>query len=199
MFTNNVIHKFNAFVDLSVRMSRTRANYWAEFALDILLSMTLMIWGITTDGVTLKFVLPTFGAGLILFSFIEYFFHRWIFHQGNSVMAKGHAAHHLNPLGYDALPFYLPTLVFTGLALMFAVVLPWAYSAILTASIITGYILYGASHFTIHHHRFQLFILRRWSASHHIHHTHPDKNFGVTSPLWDILLGTRYISRQTKR
>jgi 4-hydroxysphinganine ceramide fatty acyl 2-hydroxylase len=31
-------------------------------------------------------------------------------------------------------------------------------------------------------------------AAHHlIHHHHPDANFGVTTPLWDIVLGTRYV------
>ena len=38
--------------------------------------------------------------------------------------------------------------------------------------------------------------LRRWAASHHIHHHHEDANFGVTTPLWDHLLGTRYQGRK---
>jgi dihydroceramide fatty acyl 2-hydroxylase len=31
-----------------------------------------------------------------------------------------------------------------------------------------------------------------------VHHYHPDCNFGVTTPLWDYLLGTRYV-RQPRR
>jgi len=31
-----------------------------------------------------------------------------------------------------------------------------------------------------------------------VHHYHPDSNFGVTTPLWDVLLGTRYV-RQTRK
>jgi sterol desaturase/sphingolipid hydroxylase (fatty acid hydroxylase superfamily) len=33
---------------------------------------------------------------------------------------------------------------------------------------------------------------RHWSAHHLIHHRHADANFGVTTPVWDVLLGTRY-------
>jgi dihydroceramide fatty acyl 2-hydroxylase len=43
--------------------------------------------------------------------------------------------------------------------------------------------------------RFQHPLLRRWAAAHHVHHYHPDSNFGVTTPLWDYLLGTRYVRR----
>jgi sterol desaturase/sphingolipid hydroxylase (fatty acid hydroxylase superfamily) len=34
--------------------------------------------------------------------------------------------------------------------------------------------------------------LRRWAGFHNIHHYHPETNFGVTTGLWDVLLGTRY-------
>ncbi|MEW5315698.1 MAG: hypothetical protein WDW38_007108 [Sanguina aurantia] len=61
-----------------------------------------------------------------------------------------------------------------------------------------GYIIYGLSHFTIHHVRFKHPLLRRWAGSHHVHHYHPDTNFGLTTPLWDVLLGTRYV-RQTRK
>jgi hypothetical protein len=51
------------------------------------------------------------------------------------------------------------------------------------------------SHGAIHNVYFVHAMPRRWAAAHHIHRHHPDKNFGVTTPLWDIVLGTRYISR----
>ena len=42
------------------------------------------------------------------------------------------------------------------------------------------------------YHRFQNVFIRHWAANHYIHHQHIDKNFGVTTPLWDIVLRTRY-------
>ena len=40
---------------------------------------------------------------------------------------------------------------------------------------------------------------RRWAANHHIHHYHPDRNFGVSTPLWDIVLGTRHVSKRAAK
>ena len=34
---------------------------------------------------------------------------------------------------------------------------------------------------------------KHWSAHHLIHHRHIDANFGVTTPTWDVLLGTNYV------
>jgi sterol desaturase/sphingolipid hydroxylase (fatty acid hydroxylase superfamily) len=36
-------------------------------------------------------------------------------------------------------------------------------------------------------------------AHHHIHHYHPETNFGVTSPLWDTILGTRFVLANHKK
>jgi|GEM_PF-1550916 sterol desaturase/sphingolipid hydroxylase (fatty acid hydroxylase superfamily) len=33
---------------------------------------------------------------------------------------------------------------------------------------------------------------KHWSSHHLIHHRHTDANFGVTTPVWDVLLGMRY-------
>jgi sterol desaturase/sphingolipid hydroxylase (fatty acid hydroxylase superfamily) len=65
---------------------------------------------------------------------------------------------------------------------------------LLASGIAFGYVAYGLSHFMIHHMRFRNGLMRKWAASHHIHHRHPDCNFGVTTPLWDVVLGTRYVS-----
>ena len=55
-----------------------------------------------------------------------------------------------------------------------------------------GYLCYGLVHDAIHARRFQQPLLRRWAGLHHVHHHHPDTNFGVTTPLWDVVFGTRY-------
>jgi sterol desaturase/sphingolipid hydroxylase (fatty acid hydroxylase superfamily) len=46
--------------------------------------------------------------------------------------------------------------------------------------------------------RFRRPLARRWAAAHHIHHYHPHSNFGVTTPLWDILLRTRYLAGEKR-
>ena len=179
-------------LDAIVGMSRTRANYWLEFVLDSVLGGMLLAEGLERHTSALAAVLPIL-LGLFIFSLMEYCFHRWIFHGSLRLMVRGHTAHHANPLGYDSLPFFLPTLILLGLLGVCMLLMSAGDALLLCCGIAFGYVIYGLSHFVIHHIRFHNPLLRRWAAYHHIHHYHPDRNFGVTSPVWDILLGTRYV------
>jgi 4-hydroxysphinganine ceramide fatty acyl 2-hydroxylase len=184
---------FNKALNTILELSKTPLNYWAEFAVDIPLGVVLISAGLRHSGPGPVAVSLIILVGLFLFSFIEYFFHRWLFHGPVQFLSRSHWAHHENPLGYDSLPFFLPALMLlliTGICTFF---MPVSYAFLLTGTILLGYAIYGLSHFTIHHHRFQQTFAREWAANHHIHHYHADTNFGVTTPLWDILLGTRYV------
>jgi sterol desaturase/sphingolipid hydroxylase (fatty acid hydroxylase superfamily) len=185
-------------VDAIVRMSSTRTNSWAEVAIDSALCLLLLVLGWQQhDGGALTALLAL-GLGLFAFSFIEYFFHRWLFHTRIPLFTQGHDLHHARPLGYDSLPFFLPPVVLLLLAGVFVAVMPTGFALLLASSITFGYILYGLSHFIIHHVRFKQPLLRRWAGAHHVHHYHPDTNFGVTSSLWDVLLGTKYVRQPRK-
>jgi sterol desaturase/sphingolipid hydroxylase (fatty acid hydroxylase superfamily) len=185
-------------VDAIVRMSSTRTNYWAEVAIDSALCLLLLVLGWQQhDGGALTALLAL-GLGLFAFSFIEYFFHRWLFHTRIPLFTQGHDLHHARPLGYDSLPFFLPPVVLLVLAGVFVAIMPTGFALLLASSITFGYILYGLSHFIIHHVRFKQPLLRRWAGAHHVHHYHPDTNFGVTSSLWDVLLGTKYVRQPRK-
>ena len=182
-------------VDAIVRMSATRTNYWAEVGVDAALALLLAIDGWRHHAGGPLSALLAFGLGLLAFSFIEYFFHRWMFHTRVPLFEQGHRTHHEQPLGYDSLPFFLPAVVLLALAGLFVLIMPVGFALMLAASITLGYIIYGLSHFIIHHVRFKRPLLRRWAGAHHVHHYHPDSNFGLTTPLWDVLLGTRYVRR----
>jgi sterol desaturase/sphingolipid hydroxylase (fatty acid hydroxylase superfamily) len=181
-------------VDAIVRMSSTRTNYWGELAVDVVLGATLMLEGARRHPGVLVGTLAI-ALGLFAFSFVEYFFHRWMFHTRIPLFAQGHNLHHERPLGYDSLPFFLPAAILLALTGVFVAVMPTGFALLLASAITFGYILYGLAHFIIHHVRFKHPLLRRWAAAHHVHHYHPDSNFGVTTPLWDVLLGTRYVRR----
>lgn len=174
------------------RMSSTKLNYWTEFAVDLGLIAVLAFEGWKLEGGRLLPAVAAIALGLFLYSFVEYLFHRWLFHKGPAWFADGHNQHHVNPVGYDSLPFFLPALVSLGLARLYMLVMPTGLALIVAGTVTFGYVVYGLSHFSMHHVRFKNPLLRRWAALHHIHHYHPDRNFGVTTPLWDILLGTRY-------
>jgi len=80
------------------------------------------------------------------------------------------------------------------LATLLTYVMPTGSALLLGGSIAAGYAAYGLSHWSIHAYRFRHPLVRTWAAAHHIHHNHPERNFGVTSPLWDMLLRTQYAS-----
>ena len=176
-----------------VRMSSTKSNYWLEFVVDAVLVIALCTVSWRLESAHPGRMLMAVALGLFIYSFIEYAFHRWLFHTGLPWFANGHQKHHLEPLGYDSLPFFLPALVSLGLSAFYGLFMPMGYALLVAAAVTFGYMAYGLGHFTIHRIRFRDPLLRRWASSHHIHHYHPDCNFGVTTPLWDILLGTRYV------
>ncbi|MES2313715.1 MAG: sterol desaturase family protein [Pseudomonadota bacterium] len=185
-------------VDAIVRMSSTRTNYWAELGVDTTLGALLVVEGWRLHAGSPLIALLAIGLGLFAFSFIEYFFHRWMFHTRVPLFEQGHRTHHEQPLGYDSLPFFLPAVVLLTLAGLFTLIMPTGFALLMAGAITFGYITYGLSHFTIHHVRFKHPWLRRWAGAHHIHHYHPDSNFGLTTPLWDVLLGTRYVRQARK-
>lgn len=185
-------------VNAIVRMSSTRTNYWTEVVVDSALGLLLMVEGWRhLDGGPLLAALVC-ALGLFVFSFIEYFFHRWMFHTQVPLFEQGHRMHHEHPLGYDSLPFFLPAMVLLVLTGLFMLVMPSGVAMLLAGSITFGYVAYGLSHFIIHHVRFKQPMLRRWAGAHHVHHYHPECNFGVTSSLWDVLLRTRYVRKSRK-
>lgn len=189
---------WRSFVDGVMRMSSTKTNYWAEVAVDAAIALLLFYEGWRHLAGGLMAGVFAIVLGLFAFSFVEYFFHRWMFHTRIPLFAQGHQLHHEKPLGYDSLPFFLPPVVLSVLTGMMVLILPLGFAFLLMGAVTLGYIAYGLSHFTIHHVRFKHPLMRRWAGSHHVHHYHPNSNFGVTSPLWDVLLGTRYVRQARK-
>jgi sterol desaturase/sphingolipid hydroxylase (fatty acid hydroxylase superfamily) len=185
-------------VDSIVRMSATRTNYWVEVGVDVTLGMLLLFEGWQRHAGDLPIALAALALGLFAFSFVEYFFHRWMFHTRIPLFEQGHRMHHEHPLGYDSLPFFLPGVVLLSLTGLCVLIMPTGFAMLMMGAVTFGYIAYGLSHFTIHHVRFKHPLLRRWAGAHHVHHYHPRSNFGVTTPLWDVLLGTRYVRQPRK-
>ncbi|HEX5961310.1 MAG TPA: sterol desaturase family protein [Rhodanobacteraceae bacterium] len=175
------------------RLSTSRGNLYLGLGCDCMVSVLLIAAGVWYGRMALLAAALTVLCGLFAFTFLEYGAHRWLFHGAHMGPFKtGHDHHHENPLGYDALPFFMPPLFMCALAGLFALAIPAGYALLLAGVIAAGYAVYGLSHLVIHLHRFSNPLLRRWAGFHNIHHYHPDANFGVTTGLWDVILGTRY-------
>ena len=176
------------------RLSTSRFNNYAGLASDVAVALGLLLAGLYHNDLGAGRFLWLVLCGLLIFSLIEYAVHRWLFHGPFEVFEQGHRRHHEKPRGDDALPFFLPPLAYLLLAALLTRLMSTGSALLLGGSIAAGYAAYGWSHWIIHNRRFRLPAVRNWAAAHHIHHNHPERNFGVTSPLWDLLLRTQYVS-----
>ena len=174
------------------RLSTSLFNLRAGLVSDSLVSALLIAAGVWYGHMQPVLAALTALCGLFVFTFIEYAAHRWLFHGNTGPFKSGHDHHHEDPRGYDALPFFMPPLFMCALGAVFALAIPAGYALLLAGTIAAGYAAYGLSHVVIHVHRFKSPLMRRWAGFHNIHHYHPDANFGVTTGLWDVILGTRY-------
>jgi sterol desaturase/sphingolipid hydroxylase (fatty acid hydroxylase superfamily) len=183
---------FDRALDGMERMAVTRANQAAALVVDLGMCVVLAGLGATSGDAHPLASLSVFLSGLLLFSPIEYAFHRWLFHGAGHAMQRGHLRHHQDPDGIGTLPFFVPPLFLLALVALLSMMLALDHALLVSGGIASGYFVYGQCHAWIHRSRFRHPWMRRWAASHHVHHHHPDRNFGVTSPLWDLVLGTRY-------
>jgi hypothetical protein len=112
-----------------------------------------------------------------------------------------HGVHHDYP--NDSTRLVMPPSVSIPLAAAFFALFRWslgpgAFAAF--AGFSAGYLAYDTIHFATHHASVQsplAHMLRR----HHFRHHYADsrRDFGVSSPLWDILLGSTGKDRDTRR
>lgn len=180
------------------RLASTRINSWLGLASDTGVAVFLLALGFRLLEASALSAVYVVLAGAFAFSFVEYSFHRWLFHGSSAIFEQGHNRHHELPLGHDSLPFFFAPLAILALAGLIGLVAAKPFAMLFTGGFAAGYAAYGLSHTVIHHMRFRSALIRRWAAAHHIHHHHPGSNFGVTSPLWDILMRTRYARRDPR-
>lgn len=177
------------------RLSTSRLNGQLGLACDVAIACALFAAGLYGRHAPLS-GLAIFASGIVLFTLVEYIFHRWLFHGPIATFERGHTRHHEEPQGYDALPFFLPPVAMILLAAVLTRVTTPSNALLFAAAVASGYALYGVGHSLMHARRFRNGYLRRWAGAHHVHHHHPHANFGVTSPFWDIVFGTRHVSRR---
>lgn len=134
-------------------------------------------------------------SGLLGWTLMEYIIHYVLGHlpKGKMLISREHLHHHKDIMYFSPLPLKLRGAV-PVLSLMFGVFY-WAVSlefAIgFVISISAGWTLYEWLHQDIHvtgpRNGYG-----RWAAKHHLSHhfVRPDRNHGVTTPLWDLLFGT---------
>jgi 4-hydroxysphinganine ceramide fatty acyl 2-hydroxylase len=147
-----------------------------------------------------------FICGLAIWTFTEYFLHRFVFHLelpgklGARIHFIFHGVHHDYP--NDSRRLVLPPSVSIPLAVLFyflfhqfisePTVFPF-YSGFLT-----GYLCYDMIHYAIHHFRIENWFWKK-IKEHHMRHHYVDatRGFGVSSALWDVVIGTDFENKES--
>ena len=153
--------------------------------------------------------IAAFFVGWLVWTLVEYLVHRFLFHwtfrpTRDSQLAGFlmHGYHHAYPR--DPTRLVLPPLVSLPLALAFFVlahvVLGGGAVDAAYGGFVAGYIAYDSMHYVVHHTRTRtgaIGWLRRYHLLHH--HESVPARYGVSSPLWDLVLGTFREARSSRR
>jgi dihydroceramide fatty acyl 2-hydroxylase len=133
--------------------------------------------------------------GMLLWQVIEYGLHRFLFHwKPKNLVAVYisflfHGCHHKFPCDVDRLVFppipaaAIASCIFRSLCLYF----PLNEALAVFSGVLLGYVLYDCCHYFIH-----AGWLKNNISINHMHHHYVDhsQNYGITSPVLDILLGS---------
>ncbi|NWF50723.1 MAG: sterol desaturase family protein [Ignavibacteriaceae bacterium] len=146
--------------------------------------------------------------GVFIWSFTEYMLHRFVFHYepksnwGQRLHFILHGVHHDYP--NDSRRLVMPPSVSLPLAVifyfLFLLLLGTSNVAPFFVGFLIGYLFYDITHYAVHHFNMHN---KFWLAikNHHMRHHYLDsaRGYGVSSPIWDIIIGTNYTKAETKK
>jgi sterol desaturase/sphingolipid hydroxylase (fatty acid hydroxylase superfamily) len=137
-------------------------------------------------------------VGLMVFTFVEYLIHRFLFHfEAKSESQKKikyniHGVHHEYPKDKDRL--VMPPVMSIGLAVAFYFlfdVMMGEYALFFFPGFLAGYSTYLLIHYAVHRYRPPRNFLGYLWKHHSLHHYKSENTaYSVSFPLWDILFGT---------
>ncbi|MEQ9423825.1 MAG: sterol desaturase family protein [Cyclobacteriaceae bacterium] len=153
-------------------------------------------------------IIGYFILGIAVWSATEYFLHRFVFHYhptskwGQRLHFVMHGVHHDYP--NDSLRLVMPPSVSIPLAFLFYFLFKAIMGPVfvfpLFAGFVLGYLFYDISHYAIHHFKIDNKI---WAIlkEHHMrhHYVDPDHGYGVSSTLWDHVMGTMFKSSKKQK
>ncbi|BDC97822.1 sterol desaturase family protein [Persicobacter psychrovividus] len=165
----------------------------------------LLAYGGVMMGISVINLLVTFTLGLLLFTFVEYWAHRKVYHMIEDKPWKArftytfHGVHHDHPKDKSrlAMPPVVSVLIIALLFGLFRLLIgDYAYGFL--AGFIAGYATYLFVHYIVHAWRPPQNVFKLLWVHHAIHH-YKDNTvaFGVSSPIWDVIFGTMPRKKRT--
>jgi len=165
-------------------------SYYTDFVVAPVLALAAVTTEAVRHGPSARLAAGV-ALGVLGWTAVEYVVHRWIFHVA---YRREHMAHHQRPKMLIGVPPWQTALAFAAVFGAAVGATGWAWGSGLFAGMLAGYFGYIAIHERMHHgslgRAFPGNCLDRQARRHAAHHHGTEGNFGVTTPLWDFLLGT---------
>jgi 4-hydroxysphinganine ceramide fatty acyl 2-hydroxylase len=176
----------------------TRTHIAVPLTLYSVVSAGLLYFGAIVIALQPAMMLLMFVLGFLFLTLLEYIAHRYVFHMEptNKVKQKiqytVHGVHHEFPKDKDRLAMP-PILALVYVAIFFFVFrfLLGEYVYAFVPGLLMGYSTYLFVHYAVHAFQPPNNFLKILWVHHAIHHyKDPERAYGVSSPLWDYILGT---------
>ncbi|WP_317191209.1 sterol desaturase family protein [Hymenobacter sp. BT523] len=157
-----------------------------------------MYYGLTRGFMTGLGALGLFLVGLLAFTLVEYLVHRYVYHIPATTPGRAkfqytmHGVHHEYPKDKTRLAMPPIITVFVASLLFFIFRFSFgSYAFGLLSGFTFGYAMYLFVHYAIHAYAPPKNFLKVWWTHHSQHHYRQDEvAFGVSSTLWDHIIGT---------
>ncbi len=175
----------------------SRVHFSIPLLIYIPVILFLLYQSLFTYHLSIFYITTLFFCGALVWTFVEYFMHRFVFHYepsselGKRLHFMSHGVHHDYP--NDSLRLVMPPAISVPLAFVFY----WLFSFLFAdigvlrtffAGFMAGYLTYDMMHYATHHSNFKNPLFRMLKKHHMKHHYgDPDHGYGVSSKLWDFL------------
>lgn len=127
-----------------------------------------------------------FAIGYVAWTLTEYWMHRSLFHR---LYRREHGLHHIRPLDWIGVSPLLTGAAFIALYLFSVSATSGAgRGGALFIGYVFGYYAYITIHLLIHH--TSTWLVSGLRATHEMHHRGAEKNFGVSTNVWDHVFRT---------
>jgi hypothetical protein len=196
--------------------STTYVRPWVPHLIYVPIVIALLWFSPVSLGTTVLYL----AIGLLIWTFIEYLLHRFAFHAPDEIMRRTHeisaglgldepvipalptlrhviyfifhGVHHEYPS--DSRRLVMPPIASLPMGLVAWLIFSLVFGdkAIPAfAGLLVGYLIYDTTHFVVHHRSMPTAFGKLVKKAHMRHHfLDPDEDYGVSSPLWDIVFRT---------
>jgi len=179
----------------------SRVRPWHVVAIWVPVALYLVTRALRDSSTSIAGVAGVFALGLLVWTFLEYMLHRYLFHFHPNPASEFqvdtswliHGIHHDYPWDGDRLVMPPTATLVIAAALWFPIrfIAGPHYNAALFAGIMAGYVTYDLLHYWVHHGAPQS-RWGKWMRRYHLvhHFSTPNQRYGITTPFWDHVFGT---------